>query len=493
MEEVTSEQRFGPYTLLRKLGDAPGSQVWIARNPGGKEVSLKFVNVDDDFVLPSEVAEFFYAGAAAHPNLVSVERVGRSGLWGWLASTKVEGKTWREIIDACQAARTSLPPECVADMAAGVCAALVKVHAVELRNGKLWHRAISTSNLLLDAEGTARVIDFDLAHEARERDPRREDARAAYDAPELRDAGGGPAADMFALGVSLYELLVGSSPYFPNAGPDDLEKKKADRIHTLVRLGDQRDIVGPFHDLIGRLLSPAADARPSAAEAFDILQNIELSRHEGLDTAEAYRILFGSASFPVDGETASSWRSFHRAAAAIKGRAVKRIATMEDNTEFYQEAPTLMHDGSEFAEAPTQVFIRPSKEDGQPDSMASLEEEFERFQAQTGAVAAPAVPAGGTRPFDELISSEDEHRADQPAAPPPPPPFAAPVDDGPELGPLDGPQIDDSEFQGRPALPPPPPVDNDSITISRTTLLLGAAVTLAMFVLGIAAAMFING
>lgn len=491
MHEVTSEQRFGPYTLLRKLGDAPGSQVWIARNPAGIDVSLKFVNVDDDFVLPSEVAQFFCNEAAAHPNLVPVERVGRSGPWGWLASAKVEGKTWREVVEACQAARTSLPHECVADMVAGVCAALVKVHAIETRQGPLWHRSLSASNLLFDHEGTPRIIDFDLAHEARERDPRREAARSFYAAPELLEGSGGPAADMFALGVITYELLVGSNPFYPNDGPQDLQKKKLDRIYSLVRMGDQRDVIGPFHDLIAALVSPLPQDRPTAADAFTTLQTIPLERHEGLDTMEAYRILFGSASYPVDGEPSAAWRSFHRAAAAVKGRAVPRIASMGGDKEFYHDAPTIMHEGGEFAEAPTQVFIRPPRGEG-PGDMASLEEEFERFQA-----AAPPPPAvgqaSGTRPFDEVISYDEDHHAATPAEPPPPPPFQGPVDEGPVFE-DDGPQFDAADFRERPMLPPPaPPPKDDTITISKSTLLWGVLIVSATFLLGILTAMLLNG
>src|ERR687883_339368 len=107
--------------------------------------------------------------------------------------------------------RGALPPVEAARIAAAVADSLDAAH----RAGII-HRDVKPSNIMLTASGGVKVMDFGIAAawEAHSTTGEQLLATAAYAAPE-RAAGGraSPAADIYSLGVVLYEMLTGRSPF----------------------------------------------------------------------------------------------------------------------------------------------------------------------------------------------------------------------------------------------------------------------------------------
>src|SRR5512140_621591 len=140
-----------------------------------------------------------------------------------------------ELVDGADLARVlqqggALPPECVALVGAKVAEALDYVHFNRLR-----HRDVKPANVMVSREGEVKLMDFGIAKG--EEDPSLTRAgmlvgSPSYMAPEVL-AGEAkedeePAADVWALGVSLYELLTGEKPF---------RGKNADELFVAIQRG----------------------------------------------------------------------------------------------------------------------------------------------------------------------------------------------------------------------------------------------------------------
>ena len=142
-----------------------------------------------------------------HPNIVPVHDVGREGTSCFIVSEWIEGENL-----AVRIGRGRLDYRESARIVAEVADALGHAH----REGFV-HRDIKPDNILIDREGRAFLTDFGIA--AVEEDLLRDVTAAGtlpYMAPEQLGEGFGPVdhrADLYALGVVLYELLTGRRPF----------------------------------------------------------------------------------------------------------------------------------------------------------------------------------------------------------------------------------------------------------------------------------------
>jgi len=154
------------------------------------------------------------------------------------------------------------------------------------------HRDIKPSNVLIAADGTPMLLDFNLAHESIGSDERDEDGANLggtidYMAPEHLEALAGERADhidarsdLFSMGVLLYETALGGKPFAP-------PRKTGAIVETLLRAADDRkgeprslfpedaDVPAPLLAVIERCLAPdPAERYQSAYELADDLQAV---------------------------------------------------------------------------------------------------------------------------------------------------------------------------------------------------------------------------
>ncbi|MEL6431586.1 MAG: serine/threonine-protein kinase [Planctomycetota bacterium] len=146
----------------------------------------------------------------SHPGIVTLHDFGQAEGVAWIVMDAVEGSSLRDLLSVGKlsaAEALAIVPQ--------VCAALQYAH----ENGVV-HRDVKPENVLLDLEGRVKLVDFGLAKlstdESGVRLTRTEQALGTlrYMAPEQLDA---PStvdhrADIFALGVVLYEMLTGQVP-----------------------------------------------------------------------------------------------------------------------------------------------------------------------------------------------------------------------------------------------------------------------------------------
>jgi hypothetical protein len=158
---------------------------------------------------PAAVARFYQEARAAaqlrHPHLVAVYVMGRLGGQHCFTMPLLPGSLDRERGRFAE-------PRAAADLVRKVAGA---VHAAHARG--IVHRDLKPGNILLDERGEPQVADFGLAVllGATRGDHKRE-GTPAYMAPEQTAEGAGavgPASDVWALGVILYELLAKERPF----------------------------------------------------------------------------------------------------------------------------------------------------------------------------------------------------------------------------------------------------------------------------------------
>jgi len=193
----------------------------------GPEVVLKVmlpaIAAEPEFVAMFD-DEARIAAAVVHPNVV---RIFEHGAWSgrrYLAMEHVRGRTLREVMAESRRRGKVIPPWFACHVAIETCAALGCAHRAVDGTGRplrLVHRDVTPENVMVTFEGATKVLDFGLARAARSVSSLRPGVLAgkyAYLAPEqINGSLGGDEedhrADVYSLGVVLYELVAGRPPF----------------------------------------------------------------------------------------------------------------------------------------------------------------------------------------------------------------------------------------------------------------------------------------
>jgi serine/threonine-protein kinase len=176
-----------------------------------REVALKFVRsaeLADGDARARFLREAHALSAVSHPNVVTVYDLGEFEGNLFLCLERVRGATLKELLR-----EGPLPvPEALA-MARDLLSALEAIHAADLV-----HRDVKPGNVMLDATGRVKLMDFGLAKGThRPLDLTSQEVAVGtplYMAPEQwMNRSATPRTDIFSLGVLLYEMVTGRSPF----------------------------------------------------------------------------------------------------------------------------------------------------------------------------------------------------------------------------------------------------------------------------------------
>jgi eukaryotic-like serine/threonine-protein kinase len=198
----------GRYELIRPLGHGAMATVDLAHDDElDRPVALKRLAENlarDEDLQRRFLREARLAARLAHPNVVRVFDVGEDDGRPFIAMEYVEGETLAELV----ARRAPLPAAEAARLGRQMCAGLAAAHAAGLV-----HRDVKPQNLLLRTDGVLKLGDFGIAagHEGtRLTLAGTVLGTAGYLAPEqARGEQVTAAADIYAVGAVLYELLTG--------------------------------------------------------------------------------------------------------------------------------------------------------------------------------------------------------------------------------------------------------------------------------------------
>ena len=211
----------GHYLVRERLGSGGMGEVYLAEDKRlERNVALKLL--PPELAQDAERRERFRREAKAvaalnHPNIVTIHSVEEAEGLLFLTLERVEGESLRERID-----RGSLPPQELVAIGMQIAEGLARAHAAGIL-----HRDLKPQNVMLTHDGRVKLLDFGLAKllaprealedavtRTREPDAGRMVGTAGYMAPEQalgRDVDA--RADLFSLGVVLYEMATGKNPF----------------------------------------------------------------------------------------------------------------------------------------------------------------------------------------------------------------------------------------------------------------------------------------
>jgi tRNA A-37 threonylcarbamoyl transferase component Bud32 len=255
----------GRYRLDEELARGGMAVVWIAEDPLlSRRVAVKLLlpQLAADHALRTRFRnEAIAAAKLTHPGSVATYDTGDDDGLAYIVMELVEGKTLRSIIDQ----RDRLPVREAVDITSQVADALEHAH----RQG-LVHRDIKPANVLVQADGRVKVTDFGIAKAAGGDDLTRTGTvvgTARYLAPEqVNGSHVDSRADVYALGLLLYEMLTGKPPF---AADTDMATAVARLTNAPAPVRASRpEISRGLEDVVARSLARDPDYRYQSARAF---------------------------------------------------------------------------------------------------------------------------------------------------------------------------------------------------------------------------------
>ncbi|HEV2834654.1 MAG TPA: protein kinase [Pyrinomonadaceae bacterium] len=213
------------YRILEKLGAGGMGEVYLAEDMKlGRKVAIKILS--EEYTTNKDRLHRFEQEASAasnlnHPNILTIHEVGTDNARHYIATEYIDGMTLRR-----KAAAQQLEIPEILDIAVQVASALEEAHAAGIV-----HRDIKPDNIMVRRNGYVKVLDFGLAKLTENVDRTPADAEAStrvlvqtdagvvmgtshYMSPEqARGKQVDARSDIWSLGVVIYELVAGRTPF----------------------------------------------------------------------------------------------------------------------------------------------------------------------------------------------------------------------------------------------------------------------------------------
>ena len=258
------------YRIEKLLGAGGSSTVYLATDleptdcEHGVPVAIKVLTrLTSRLDVGRFLRESEFLARIDHVNVVSLRETGRESRHPYIVMDYAAGGTLRRLLRS----HGRLPLTQAIDIAMDLLAGLSAMHAAGIV-----HRDLKPDNILLDAQGRARIADLGIAYDTVNGEPDCYEPGSLvgtprYMAPEQAiGEKARPQSDLYNVGLILYEMLSGEPP-FPGNSADDL--LRAHLTAPVPPLADSVPWIPPaLAALIARSLAKRFELRPESSAAF---------------------------------------------------------------------------------------------------------------------------------------------------------------------------------------------------------------------------------
>jgi tetratricopeptide (TPR) repeat protein len=272
----------GPYRLARRLGRGGMGEVFLAWDERlGRRVAVKRILRDTPRPQDRErlCREARAAARLSHPAVVQVYDFVEDAAGDAIVLEYVEGRTLRALL------AEGVPPTGLAvRLAQEISEGLAAAHAAGLV-----HRDLKAENVVVTREGHAKILDFGIA-KLPESEPLTAQGMVVGTAHAMspEQARGGEVdarSDLFSLGILLYELLTGASPFRGSNSLEELQRVISHAPPPVSRL--RPEVPRALSELVDRLLAKRREDRPrSAGEVARALSGLAAAPAFAVDAPE---------------------------------------------------------------------------------------------------------------------------------------------------------------------------------------------------------------
>ncbi len=209
--------RIGRFEIVRELGRGAQSVVYLARDPHlQREVAIKTLHFSNSDPQKNQqlLSEARMVSQLRHPNIVPIFEAGEEGGDIYLVFEYVPGTNLSDFLKK----NGRLTPVRAIGLILPVLDGLAHAH-----EAGIVHRDIKPSNILVDDDGTPRVMDFGIAARMEKLSESGDSfmGTPAYMAPEyIEHRESSERSDIFSVGLVFYEMLVGKRAVQGNSAPD---------------------------------------------------------------------------------------------------------------------------------------------------------------------------------------------------------------------------------------------------------------------------------
>ncbi len=259
---LTRDVQVGHYRIIEKIGAGGMGEVYLAHDTKlDRQVALKFL--PDNLVLDDDLRSRFIREAKAaaklsHPHIVTIYEVGEYAERPFFAMEYVRGRSLHHF-----AHNEPLPIDQIIDYAIQLCQGLGEAH----RAGII-HRDIKAANISVDAAGRIRILDFGLAAVQGSDHLTKTGSTlgtVSYMSPEqVSGREIDHRTDLFSLGIVLYELIAGRTPFKRESEGATLKAIMEDTAEPLSRF--KTGVPDQLQHIVSKLLEKNMELRYQSAE-----------------------------------------------------------------------------------------------------------------------------------------------------------------------------------------------------------------------------------